>query len=137
MLNRDYRLIIDANLLKPYNKWPLVLYQQPYIFGIEDKKTSNIILTLNNMVPGVEVGVRVLNPDKQKKTPTIQVLEAKNNTYEVNVDFSAIKDIIGKYKFEIYLEVDEKQSTIYQGQYIVKDWIDNKEVNNNEKTWCF
>lgn len=23
MLDRDYKLIIDANLLQPYNKWPL------------------------------------------------------------------------------------------------------------------
>lgn len=128
MLDRDYKLIIDANLLRPYNKWPLVIYQQPYIFGINDRKTSNIILTLNNMVPGVEVGVRVLTPDKQKKEPFIQVLEAKNNTYKVNIDFSAIKNIVGKYKFEIYLKMDEKQSIIYQGEYKVKEWIENEEV---------
>lgn len=128
MLDRDYKLIIDANLLQPYNKWPLVLYQQPFIFGINDRKTSNIILTLNNMVPGVEVDVRVLTPDKQKKEPIIQILEAKNNTYKVNIDFSAIKDIAGTYKFEIYLKVDEKQSIIYQGEYKVKEWIENKEV---------
>lgn len=132
MLNRDYKLIIDANLLKPYNKWPLVLYQQPYIFGIEDKKTSNIILTLNNMVPGVEVGVRVLTPDKQKREPIIQVLEAKNNTYRVNIDFSGIKDIVGKYKFEIYLKIGEKQSIIFQGEYKVKEWINNNDINNKE-----
>lgn len=128
MLERDYRLIIDANLLRPYNKWPLVLYEQSYIFGINDKKTSNIILTLNNMVPGVEVNVRVLTPDKQKKEPIIQVLEAKNNTYKVDIDFSAIKDIVGKYKFEIYLKMDDKQSVIYQGEYRVKEWINNEEV---------
>lgn len=128
MLDRDYKLIIDANLLQPYNKWPLVLYQQPYIFGINDRKTSNIILTLNNMVPGVEVNVRVLTPDKQKKEPIIQVLEAKNNTYKVNIDFSAVKDIIGKYKFEVYLKMDDKQSIIYQGEYKVKEWIENEEV---------
>lgn len=128
MIERDYRLIIDANLLQTYNKWPLVLYEQPYIFGINDKKTSNIILTLNNMIPGVTVGVRVLTPDKQKKSPIIQVLEAKNNTYKVNIDFSAIKDITGKYKFEIYLEIDDKQSTIYQGVFNVKEWINNEEV---------
>lgn len=128
MLNRDYKLIIDANLLQPYNKWPLVIYQQPFIFGIEDKKTSNIILTLNNMVPGVEVGVRVLTPDKQKKEPIIQILEAKNNTYKVNIDFSAVKDIVGTYKFEIYLKMDDKQSIIYQGEYKVKEWIENEEV---------
>lgn len=132
MLNRDYRLIIDANLLRPYNKWPLVLYQQSYIFGIEDKKTSNIILTLNNMVPGVEVGVRVLTPDKQKREPIIEILEAKNNTYSVNIDFSDIKDIVGTYKFEIYLKIDEKQSTIFQSTYVVKEWIDNKDINNKE-----
>lgn len=128
MLNRDYKLIIDANLLQPYNKWPLVLYQQPYIFGINDRKTSNIILTLNNMVPGVEVGVRVLTPDKQKKEPIIQILEAKNNTYKVNIDFSAVKDIVGTYKFEIYLKMDDKQSIIYQSTYKVKEWIENEEV---------
>ena len=128
MIERDYKLIIDANLLQPYNKWPLVLYEQPFIFGINDKKTSNIILTLNNMVPGVTVGVRVLTPDKQKKEPIIQVLEAKNNTYLVDIDFSAIKDIIGKYKFEIYLEMDDKQSVIYQGEYKVKEWIDNSNI---------
>lgn len=128
MLERNYKLIIDANLLCTYNKWPLVLYQQPYIFGINDRKTSNIILTLNNMVPGVEVNVRVLTPDKQKKEPIIQILEAKNNTYRVNIDFSAVKDIIGKYKFEIYLKMDEKQSIIYQGEYKVKEWIENEEV---------
>ena len=128
MLDRDYKLIIDANLLQPYNKWPLVLYQQPFIFGINDRKTSNIILTLNNMVPGVTVGVRVLTPDRDKRTPIIEVLEAKNNTYKVNIDFSAVKDIIGKYKFEIYLKMDEKQSIIYQGEYKVKEWIENKEV---------
>lgn len=128
MLNRDYKLIIDANLLQPYNKWPLVIYQQPFIFGIEDKKTSNIILTLNNMVPGVEVGVRVLTPDKQKKEPIIQILEAKNNTYKVNIDFSAVKDIVGTYKFEIYLKMDDKQSIIYQSTYKVKEWIENEEV---------
>lgn len=128
MLERDYRLIIDANLLRPYNKWPLVIYQQPYIFGINDRKTSNIILTLNNMVPGVEVGVRVLTPDKQKKEPKIQILEAKNSTYKVNIDFSAIKDIAGTYKFEIYLKMGEKQSIIYQGEYKVKEWIKNEEV---------
>ena len=128
MLNRDYKLIIDANLLQPYNKWPLVIYQQPYIFGINDRKTSNIILTLNNMVPGVEVGVRVLTPDKQKKEPKIQILEAKNSTYKVNIDFSAIKDIVGTYKFEIYLKMDEQQSTIFQSTYVVKEWIKNEEV---------
>lgn len=128
MIERDYKLIIDANLLTTYNKWPLVLNQQPYIFGINDKKTSNIILSLNNMVPGVTVGVRVLTPDRQKKEPIIQILEAKNNTYKVNIDFSAIKNIVGKYKFEIYLEVDEKQSVIYQGEYRVKEWIENEEV---------
>ena len=128
MIERDYKLIIDANLLQPYNKWPLVLYEQPFIFGINDKKTSNIILTLNNMVPGVTVGVRVLTPDKQKKEPIIQVLEAKNNTYLVDIDFSAIKDIIGKYKFEIYFEMDDKQSVIYQGEYKVKEWIDNSNI---------
>lgn len=128
MLDRDYKLIIDANLLQPYNKWPLVLYEQPFIFGINDRKTSNISLTLNNMVPGVEVNVRVLTPDKQQKEPIIQVLEAKNNTYKVNIDFSAIKDIIGKYKFEIYLKMDDKQSIIYQGEYKVKEWIENEEV---------
>ena len=80
MIERDYRLIIDANLLQTYNKWPLVLYQQPFIFGINDKKTSNIIVTLNNMLPGVTVGVRVLTPDRQKKEPIIQILEAKNAT---------------------------------------------------------
>jgi len=128
MLNRDYRLIIDANLLRPYNKWPLVLYQQAYVFGINDRKTSNIILTLNNMVPGVEVGVRVLTPDKQKKDPIVQILEAKNNTYKVDIDFSAIKDIVGTYKFEIYLKMDEQQSVIFQGEYKVKEWINNEEV---------
>lgn len=128
MIERDYRLIIDANLLQTYNKWPLVLYEQPYIFGINDKKTSNIILTLNNMIPGVTVGVRVLTPDKQKRTPIIEVLEAKNNIYKINVDFSNIKDIKGKYKFEIYLEIEDKQSTIYQGEYRVKEWINNEEV---------
>lgn len=128
MLDRDYKLIIDANLLQPYNKWPLVLYQQPFIFGINDRKTSNIILTLNNMVPGVEVNVRVLTPDKQKKEPIIQILEAKNNTYKVNIDFSAIKDIVGTYKFEIYLKVDDKQSVIYQNKFLVKEWIENEEV---------
>lgn len=128
MLDRDYKLIIDANLLQPYNKWPLVLYQQPFIFGINDRKTSNIILTLNNMVPGVEVNGRVLTPDKQKKEPIIQILEAKNNTYKVNIDFSAVKDIIGKYKFEIYLKTDDKQSIIFQGEYKVKEWIENEEV---------
>lgn len=128
MLDRDYKLIIDANLLQPYNKWPLVLYQQPYIFGINDRKTSNIILTLNNMVPGVEVNVRVLTPDKQKREPIIQILEAKNNTYRVNIDFSAVKDIVGTYKFEIYLKMDDKQSIIYQGEYKVKEWIENEEV---------
>lgn len=132
MLNRDYRLIIDANLLKPYNKWPLVLYQQPYIFGINDRKTSNIILTLNNMVPGVEVGVRVLTPDKEKREPIIQILDAKNNTYSVNIDFSDIKYIVGTYKFEIYLKIDEKQSTIFQSTYTVKEWIDNKDINEKE-----
>ena len=132
MLNRDYRLIIDANLLKPYNKWPLVLYQQPYIFGIEDKKTSNIILTLNNMVAGVEVGARVLTPDKQKREPIIQILEAKNNTYRVNIDFSDIKYIVGTYKFEIYLKMDEQESTIFQSTYTVKEWIDNKDINEKE-----
>ena len=132
MLDRDYKLIIDANLLQPYNKWPLVIYQQPYIFGINDRKTSNIILTLNNMVPGVEVGVRVLTPDKQKKEPIIQVLEAKNSTYKVNIDFSAIKDIVGTYKFEIYLKIDEQQSTIFQSTYTVKEWIDNKDINEKE-----
>lgn len=131
MLNRDYELVIDANLLRPYNKWPLVLYQQAYVFGINDRKTSNIILTLNNMVPGVEVGVRVLTPDKQKKDPIIQILEAKNNTYKVDIDFSAIKDIVGTYKFEIYLKMDEKQSTIFQSTYVVKEWIDNDDINNN------
>ena len=128
MLNRDYRLIIDANLLQPYNKWPLVIYQQPYIFGINDRKTSNIILTLNNMVPGVGVGVRVLTPDKQKKEPIIHILEAKNNTYKVNIDFSAIKDIVGTYKFEIYLKMGEQQSIIYQYKYLVEEWIKNEEV---------
>ena len=128
MIERDYSLVIDANLLCTYNKWPLVLYQQPFIFGINDKKTSNIILTLNNMVPGVTVGVRVLTPDRHKKEPIIKVLEAKNNTYKVNINFSAIKDIVGKYKFEIYLEMDDKQSVIYQGEYKVKEWIENKEV---------
>lgn len=128
MLERNYKLIIDANLLCAYNKWPLVLYQQPFIFGINDRKTSNIILTLNNMVPGVEVGVRVLTPDKQKKEPIIQVLEAKNNTYKVNLDFSGVKDIIGTYKFEIYLKIGEKQSIIYQSKFLVKEWIENEEV---------
>lgn len=128
MIERDYSLVIDANLLQTYNKWPLVLYNQPYIFGINDRKTSNIILTLNNMVPGVTIGVRVLTPDRQKKEPIIQILEAKNHTYKVNVDFSGIKDIVGKYKFEIYLEIDDKQSTIYQGEYRVKEWISNEEV---------
>lgn len=128
MLNRDYELVIDANLLRPYNKWPLVLYQQAYVFGINDRKTSNIILTLNNMVPGVEVGVRVLTPDKQKKDPIVQILEAKNNTYKVDIDFSAIKDIVGTYKFEIYLQMDEQQSVIFQGEYKVKEWINNEEV---------
>ena len=128
MIERDYSLIIDANLLRPYNKWPLVLYEQPYIFGINDRRTSNLILTLNNMIPGVTVGVRVLTPDKHKREPIIQVLEAKNNTYKVNIDFSTIKDIVGKYKFEIYLKVDDKQSVIYQGEYKVKEWIENKEV---------
>ena len=121
MIERDYKLTIDANLLQPYNKWPLVLYEQPFIFGINDKKTSNIILTLNNMIPGVKVGVRVL-------TPVIQVLEAKNNIYIVDLDFSNIKDIVGKYKFEIYLEMDDKQSVIYQGEYKVKEWIDNSNI---------
>ena len=132
MLDRDYKLIIDANLLRPYNKWPLVLYEQQYIFGINDRKTSNIILTLNNMIPGVGVGVRVLTPDKQKKEPIIQVLEAKNNTYTVDIDFSDIKDIIGTYKFEIYLEMGEQQSVIFQGEYKVKEWIDNADINNKE-----
>lgn len=132
MLNRDYKLIIDANLLQAYNKWPLVLYQQPYIFGINDRKTGNIILTLNNMVPGVEVGVRVLTPDKQKKDPIVQILEAKNNTYKVDIDFSDIKDIVGTYKFEIYLKMDEKQSTIFQSTYVVKEWINNDDINNEE-----
>ena len=128
MLERDYKLIIDANLLQPYNKWPLVIYQQPYIFGINDRKTSNIILTLNNMVPGVEVGVRVLTPDKQKKEPKIQILEAKNNIYKVNIDFSGVKDIVGTYKFEIYLKMGEQQSIIYQYKYLVEEWIKNEEV---------
>lgn len=128
MIERNYKLIIDANLLQPYNKWPLVLYEQPFIFGINDKKTSNIIVTLNNMVPGVTVGVRVLTPNGHKREPIIKVLEAKNNTYKVNIDFSAIKDIVGKYKFEIYLKIGEKQSIIFQGEYKVKEWIENEEV---------
>ena len=80
------------------------------------------------MVPGVTVGVRVLTPDRQKKEPIIQILEAKNATYIVNVDFSGVKDIVGKYKFEIYLKTDDKQSVIYQGEYKVKEWINNEEV---------
>lgn len=133
MIERDYRLIIDANLLQTYNKWPLVLYQQPFIFGINDKKTSNIIVTLNNMLPGVTVGVRVLTPDRQKKEPIIQILEAKNATYKVNIDFSGIKDIKGKYKFEIYLKTDDKQSIIYQGQFSVMEWINDTDINKEVK----
>lgn len=43
-----------------------------------------------------------------------------------------IKYIAGTYKFEIYLKIDEKQSTIFQSTYTVKEWIDNSDINNKE-----
>ena len=66
--------------------------------------------------------IRALNPKDEKFT--ITPTKVNDTTFLVELQENQ-KNIIGKYPFEIIIKSGEQEMTIFQGEYRIKNWLDN------------
>lgn len=120
------KIIINLNMKQTYNKIPIVVFENKLTFGIKSRGTSLFKIQLLEAPEGIEMYIRVLSPDKRKFT--ISPTKVDTDTFLVDLQDDQ-KNINGKYPFEIVLKSGEQEMTIYQGHYRIKEWLDNKDIN--------
>lgn len=116
------KIKINLNRKAQYNKTPILIYADELIFGIKAKKTCSFKIELLECPEDLNMYLRVLSPNKDK----IKIVPTKVNTNTFLVDLTEQqKNIAGTYKFEIIITSGEQEMCIFQGEYKVKEWLDN------------
>ena len=123
------KIKINLNMNSTFNKIPIVIYENKLIYGLKSKNTCQFKIELLEAPKDLGMYIRVLSPDKKKFT--IEPTKIGDNIFLVDLKENQ-KNISGKYLFEIVISSDEQEMTIYQGEYRVKEWLDNKDINNKE-----
>lgn len=116
------KIKINLNRKAEYNKIPIVIYADNLVFGAKAKKTCQFKIELMECPEDIGMYLRVLSPNKDK----FQILPTKvnTNTFLVNLTDEQ-KNIAGTYKYEVVITSGVQESCIYQGEYKVKEWLDN------------
>lgn len=116
------KIKINLNRKAEYNKIPIVIYADNLVFGAKAKKTCQFNIELLEAPEDLNMYLRVLSPnkDKFKIVPT----KVNNNTFLVDLTEEQ-KNIAGTYKYEVVITSGVQESCIYQGEYKVKEWLDN------------
>lgn len=116
------KIKINLNRKAQYNKTPILIYADDLVFGIKAKKTCQFNIELLEAPEDLNMYLRVLSPNKDK----FKIVPTKVNTNTFLVDLKEDeKNIVGTYKFEVVITSGVQESCIYQGEYKVKDWLDN------------
>lgn len=116
------KIKINLNRKAQYNKTPILIYADELIFGIKAKKTCQFKVELMECPEDIQMYIRALNPNKEK----FKIVPVKVNTNTFLVDLTEQqKNIAGTYKFEIIITSGEQEMCIYQGEYKIKNWLDN------------
>lgn len=116
------KIKINLNRKVQYNKTPILIYADELVFGIKAKKTCQFNIELLEAPEDLNMYLRVLSPNKDK----FKIVPTKVNTNTFLVDLKEEqKNIVGTYKFEIIITSGVQESCIYQGEYKVKEWLDN------------
>lgn len=125
------KIKINLNRKVQYNKTPILIYADELVFGIKAKNTCQFNIELLEAPEDLNMYLRVLSPNKDK----FQIVPTKVNTNTFLVDLKEEqKNIVGTYKFEIVITSGVQESCIYQGEYKVKEWLDNdKDVYTNKE----
>lgn len=123
------KIKINLNMNSTFNKIPIVIYENKLIYGLKSKNTCQFKIELLEAPKDLGMYIRVLSPDKKKFT--IEPTKIGDNIFLVDLKENQ-KNISGKYLFEIVISSDEQEMTIYQGEYRVKEWLDNSDINNKE-----
>ena len=125
MIRLDYiirKIKINLNRKAQYNKTPILIYADNLVFGAKAKKTCQFKIELLECPEDIQMYIRVLSPNKDK----IKIVPTKVNTNTFLVDLTEEqKSIAGTYKFEVVITSGVQESCIYQGEYKVKEWLDN------------
>ena len=120
------KIKINLNSKQQYNKIPILVYADKLVYGTKAKNTCYFQVELLEAPKDLNMYLRVLSPNKDKFTLT----PTKTNNSIFLVELKDVdKNIVGKYKFEIIITSGEQEMCIYQGEYRVKEWIDNKDIN--------
>lgn len=124
------KIKINLNSKQQYNKIPILVYADKLVYGIKAKNTCYFNIELLEAPKDLNMYLRVLSPNKDKFTLT----PTKTNNSIFLVELKDVdKNIVGKYKFEIIITSGEQEMCIYQGEYRVKEWLDNNlDVYNKE-----
>lgn len=116
------KIKINLNRKAHYNKTPILIYADDLVFGIKAKKTCQFNIELLEAPEDLNMYLRVLSPNKDK----FKIVPTKVNTNTFLVDLKEDeKNIVGTYKFEVVITSGVQESCIYQGEYKVKEWLDN------------
>lgn len=116
------KIKINLNRKAQYNKTPILIYADELIFGIKAKKTCSFKIELLECPEDLNMYLRVLSPNKDK----IKIVPTKVGDGTFLVDLTEQqKNIAGTYKFEIIITSGEQEMCIFQGEYKVKEWLDN------------
>ena len=116
------KIKINLNRQAQYNKTPILIYADELIFGIKAKKTCSFKVELLECPEDIQMYIRALSPNKDKFT--IVPTKVNANTFLVELKEEQ-KDIAGTYKFEIIITSGEQEMCIFQGEYKIKNWLDN------------
>lgn len=116
------KIKINLNRKAEYNKIPIVIYADNLVFGAKAKKTCQFKIELLECPEDIQMYLRVLSPNKDK----FKIVPVKVNANTFLVDLTEeYKNIVGTYKFEVVITSGVQESCIYQGEYKVKEWLDN------------
>lgn len=116
------KIKINLNRKVQYNKTPILIYADELVFGIKAKNTCQFNIELLEAPEDLNMYLRVLSPNKDK----FKIVPVKVNTNTFLVDLKEDeKNIVGTYKFEVVITSGVQESCIYQGEYKVKEWLDN------------
>ena len=116
------KIKINLNRQAQYNKTPILIYADELVYGIKAKKTCSFKVELMECPEDIQMYIRALSPNKDKFT--IVPTKINTNTFLVELTEEQ-KNIPGTYKFEIIITSGEQEMCIFQGEYKVKNWLDN------------
>lgn len=116
------KIKINLNRKAEYNKIPILIYADDLVYGVKAKKTCFFQVELLEAPKDLGMYIRALNPKDEKFT--ITPTKVNDTTFLVELKENQ-KNIIGKYPFEIIIKSGEQEMTIFQGEYRIKNWLDN------------